>query len=354
MADKKDYICSRPFTEIEVMDGVHHLCCASWLKKPLPNYSNVFNAWNSVEANDIRDQILDGSYRYCDSNHCPFLHQLETIGDIGRIPPLVHKSKLTPILKENINKHISGIKTSPRSVTFSMDRSCNLKCPSCRLDLIIADSSKILKVKNDIQDIQDTYGHEVTSLYITGSGDPFISVGFRDFLRNFDSSKWPKLKYIHLHTNATKWNKKMWDSMKNVHPYVKSCEISVDAATRDTYENKTRLNGNWDELMENLKFIATIPNLTMIKPSFVVQQQNYKEMKMFYDLMIGIFGKRSTIYFGKIINWGTFSDDEFKQHQVHNPDHVEFQDFIKELNNTLPAENSFHNFGEYLQKQNLI
>ena len=34
----------------------------------------------------------------------------------------------------------------------------------------------------------------------------------------------------------------MWDSMPNVHKYVKSCEISIDAGTKDTYENKTRLD----------------------------------------------------------------------------------------------------------------
>ena len=44
----------------------------------------------------------------------------------------------------------------------------------------------------------------------------------------------------------------MWDSMPNVHKYVKSCEISIDAGTKDTYENKTRLGGNWENLMNNL------------------------------------------------------------------------------------------------------
>ena len=67
----------------------------------------------------------------------------------------------------------------------------------------------------------------------------------------------------------------MWDSMKSIHPYVKTCEISIDAATKDTYENKTRIGGDWDELINNLKFISTLPNLKKIKPSFVVQ--NHKQ-----------------------------------------------------------------------------
>ena len=50
----------------------------------------------------------------------------------------------------------------------------------------------------------------------------------------------------------------MWNSMKSIHPFVKVAEVSIDAATKDTYENKTRLNGNWDKLLDNLKFIAKL------------------------------------------------------------------------------------------------
>ena len=47
--------------------------------------------------------------------------------------------------------------------------------------------------------------------------------------------------------------------MKNIHKYVKSCEISIDSASKDIYENKVRLGGKWDDLIENLKYIATLP-----------------------------------------------------------------------------------------------
>jgi MoaA/NifB/PqqE/SkfB family radical SAM enzyme len=214
--------------------------------------------------------------------------------------------------------------------------------------MFIADSTKIKKVKQDIQDIEDAYGSEVNTLYITGSGDPFVSVGFRDFLRNFDKTKWPKLKSIHLHTNATRWNKEMWESMPNVHQYIKSCEISIDAGTKETYETKTRINGDWDVLLDNLKFISTIPTLSRIKTSFVVQQKNYKEMKLFYDLMYSIFGKKVNVFFGKITNWGTFSDEEYVTHQIWNESHPEYNDFINEVNSFLPIKYSYNNLQEFI------
>ncbi len=346
--DLKNYICEVPFSSLEIHDHQRFLCCASWLTKFLPEDTKPYDAWNSTEANDIRDSILDGSYRYCDDNHCPFIHQLKTFGELGRIYPIHHKDKLSSNLEEKIKKHKEGKLTSPQIVQFSMDRSCNLECPSCRLSMFIADSSRIKKVKQDIQDIEDAYGNEVNTLYITGSGDPFVSVGFRDFLRNFNKSKWPNLKSIHLHTNATRWNKEMWESMPNIHPYVKSCEISVDAGTKETYETKTRINGNWDVLLDNLKFISTIPTLSIVKTSFVVQQKNYKEMKLFYDLMYSIFGKKVNVFFGKITNWGTFTDEDFLSEQIWNESHPEYNEFVKEVNSFLPNNNSWSNLQEFI------
>ena len=108
----------------------------------------------------------------------------------------------------------------------------------------------------------------------------------------------------------------MWESMPNVHKYIKTCEISIDAATKDTYENKTRIGGNWDTLINNLKYINTIKTLNSIKTSFVVQYSNYNEMAEFYKVIRNIFGIRASIYFGRIINWGTFSEDVFVSKQI--------------------------------------
>lgn len=347
-AKKEDYICAVPFSSLEIHDRDRFLCCASWLKKYLPQNTTPKEAWNSEEAIDIRNSILDGSYRYCDSVQCPFLHQLETLGDLGRIVPLVKKSELTDNLKQKIQDHKDGVLV-PTTIQFSFDRTCNLECPSCRVQLFTANSKKIKEVQATIDQIQEQYSETTKVLYITGSGDPFVSVGFRNFLRNFDKIKWPNLKKIHLHTNATRWDKKMWDSMPNIHPYVQTCEISIDAGTKDTYENKTRIGGNWDKLIENLKFIATIKTLKSVKTSFVVQKHNYKEMKIFYDLMVSIFKDKSSVYFGKINNWGTFSDEEFKNHHVWNPTHPEYQQFLQEVNRTLPADQCFNNLQEFIK-----
>ena len=344
---KEKYICAVPFTSFEIQDKDNYLCCASWLTKPIPKSTSIKNSWNSVEANEIRESILDGSYKYCDENQCPFLNQVQKFGNKGKIEPLYLKDKLPKVLQQQIS-NFKNKKLEPEILQFSFDRSCNLECPSCRIGIITANSKKIKEVEATIQEIEDTYSTSITTLYITGSGDPFISVGFRNFLRNFNKEKYPNLKQIHLHTNATKWNKKMWSSMKNIHPYVKTCEISIDAGTKDTYENITRIGGKWDELIENLKFISTISTLKRIKPSFVVQKANYKEMKIFYQLMVHIFGNKANVFYGKVNNWGTFSEEEFNKIKVWDKKHPEHSNFLNEVNSTLPAKNAWSNLQEFI------
>lgn len=351
--DLKNYVCMVPFSSLEIHDKKRFLCCASWLEKYLPESTSPKDAWESDVAYNIRESVLDGSYKYCNKEQCPFLSQLLNFGEVGNTQTLIHKSNMSNEFKKRIKEHKNKT-IKPVTIQFSFDRTCNLKCPSCRVDLFTADKKKIENVKLTIDEIQTQYGDSVRTLYITGSGDPFVSVGFRDFLRNFDKSKWPKLHRIHLHTNATRWNKKMWDSMPNIHPYVKTCEISIDAATKDTYENEVRLGGNWDELIDNLKFISSIPTLKSVKTSFVVQTSNYKEMRQFYDLMYSIFGKKLNVYFGKIMNWGTFTEEEIGNHQVWKPSHPEHQDFLSELDKVMPQDNVWTNLQEFVKPSKSI
>jgi len=350
MFKTKDYICSVPFTALEVQEQSNYLCCASWLLKHLPKSNSVLESWNSKEANEIRESILDGSYRYCDDTQCPFLSQVKVEGNRGVNNPLVHRGNISSILKDKIN-NFKNNRLYPEIVQFSFDRSCNLKCPSCRIDFITSTGKKLKQVEATIEEIESYFSFNIKSLYITGSGDPFTSPSFRNFLRNFDKSKYPKLRNIHLHTNATKWNKKMWNSMKNIHPYVKSCEISIDAGTKETYETKTRLGGNWDELNRNLKFISTINTLKIIKTSFVVQQSNYKEMEIFYNNMVSYFGDRSQIFFGKINNWGTFSEEEFNTQKIWDKTHPEHLEFLEILNKVLPREFILSNMKEFIKEK---
>ena len=351
MRDLKNYICTAPFVNIEIHNQAIFMCCPTWLPNNIaPDMEKPLDeVWNSEEAKEIRKSIHDGSYKYCDKKQCPFLSELLNNKKLNNVNPIVERKDTPSYITDNYNAETGEMNVGPSVIQFAFDRTCNYKCPSCRVDLIVESSKGIERVKATLLEIETKFAKYLSTMFITGSGDPFVSVGFRDFLRTFDPKKYPKLKNIHLHTNASMWNEKMWDSMKNVWPYVKSCEISIDAGTRETYENKTRLGGNWDNLIGNLHFIAKIPVLKYIKTSFVVQDSNYAEMETFLKLMKSIFSKKVHVFFGKINNWDTFTEGQFKLKKVWDIDHPEHDFFKKEFNKVWRDTQVFHNMYEFIE-----
>src|SRR5690349_32657 len=81
MTDISKLFCSKPFSWFEVTrgatatEGEVYVCCPSWLPKTIGNLlpSSVAEVWNSEAAVDIRKSILDGSFKYCKEEHCPYL-----------------------------------------------------------------------------------------------------------------------------------------------------------------------------------------------------------------------------------------------------------------------------------------
>ena len=351
----KNYTCLVPFMRLEIHHKQNFMCCPSWIKKELPNNVPLDELWNSEEAKEIRASVLDGSFKFCDTNLCPFLKDVINNKN-KKSGHVTHESLLTGEFREIFDKKITTIPTSKvKEINFSFDRSCNFKCPSCRTDYIVANTERQQGITATISEIEDVYSESVEMLYISGTADAFASASYRNYLRNFDSSKYKKLKKIHLHTNGSLWNEEMWESVKNIHKYVKTCEISIDAGTKDTYENKTRIGGNWETLIKNLNFIATIESLTYIKISFVVQDTNYKEMREFYDIVSSIFKRKIDIFYGRILNWGTFDSEQFLQKDVADERNVNHLDFVKEFNKIYNLPNVSHNLHEFIEiKKRLI
>ncbi len=343
MIDKEKYICTVPFSYTEVFDDRQYLCCPSWLNVDIWDGNGIKSSFNSKKANDVRGSILDGSYKYCNHIQCPYLSGMKN----GKL-----SKKFIEKTKESI-KQFQKI-TQPSIVNFCFDRSCNFQCPSCRNELInyLGNDRKSVDLK--LKEIENEISTEIKRLYLSGSADPFYSKSFRQFLINLDSKKFKNLKSIHLHTNASLWNEDMWEKMKSVHSFVNSCEISIDAATKETYETKTRIGGNWETLLDNLKFITKIPTIKFYSFSFVVQDTNYTEMYDFYRMIETYMKVRKDkikweVKTNVITNWGTYDESTFTKKDVSNPLHEKFSDFLMELDKIKNLPNIVHNFHHLYQ-----
>ena len=348
MIDKSKLICVTPFTYSELFDDKQFLCCPSWLKEDIYETNSIKDNFNSKKAQEIRNSILDGSYKYCDSVQCPHLNALNQDKLIdGRFVPKNKESldRYTPISQINM-------------VNFCFDRSCNLQCPSCRSELINYLGKDRDGVDDKLRQVNEELSGTIKKLYLSGSADPFFSKSFRQFLIDFDPTKYPNMERIHIHTNGILWTEKLWNRMKAIHPFVKSCEISIDAATKDTYENKTRIGGDWNVLLKQLDFIINIPTINIYSFSFVVQDSNYKEMYDFCNLIHNLNWKTKKtikIFFNHMTNWGTFSESEYLSKDVSNPNHELYEDFLIELKRMNTQKNVSHNLNHLLEnKINII
>ena len=66
--DLKNYICNVPFTSLEIHNNVCFVCCPSWLPNKVElNEIPLKDVYNSEPIVDIRNSILDGSFKYCNN-----------------------------------------------------------------------------------------------------------------------------------------------------------------------------------------------------------------------------------------------------------------------------------------------
>ena len=345
MIAKDKYICATPFGYTEVFDDKQFLCCPGWLKEDIYETPSIKDNFNSQKSQKIRESILDGSYKYCDENQCPHLSAFKQNKFIDDRFVLKNKESLERY------KPISKINT----VNFCFDRSCNLQCPSCRSELINYLGKDRNGVDEKLRQVNEEISKTIKRLYLSGSADPFFSKSFRQFLINFDPIKYPKMKSIHIHTNGILWTEQLWERMKTIHPFVKSCEVSIDAATKDTYETKTRIGGNWNSLIKQLDFIINIPTITNYIFSFVVQDNNYTERYDFYKLITDLnwkYNKNFSIFFNHITNWGTYSESEYLDKDVSNKENKLHLDFFKQLESIHNKNRVTHNFHHLIQPLN--
>jgi len=333
MGNTSNKFCNKPFDHFETQgNGQAALCCPSWLKyftPPLNKNYSVKEAFNNDDVKEIRRSILDGSFRYCNHELCPHIKS-------NSLPlrDSVEDKRHRDIIDNNIIDDLS-----PVFYNLCHDKSCNLSCPSCRKKTFSITSGPAYERSSEIQEqlIEGIFNkpHDRYCLIsVTGSGDPFGSKIFRDFLFNVDGSNFPKV-FFNLQTNGVLFNEKTWEKMSKIQKNINTVIVSIDAATEDTYKI-TRRGGRWGKLQENLAFLSSLRRRKMINQlrlDFVVQQANYKEMIDFVKL-----GKRlgvDKVYFSKIINWGTFTEEEYNHHCVLREGHVEFKGLLEVLKDAI-------------------
>lgn len=323
----KRQICTKPFEWMEIFNqpasGELYLCCPWWLPKSLGNASEVDarELWQSDLASEIRQSVIDGSYKYCSKEFCPYVAS-----------PNAPESPIKMVDEEEYAGYQLAVSQpelylpAPKTMNCAYDRSCNLQCPSCRNEIIQASKPDRDEYEVMIRKILDSFAEDLGTLYVTGSGDPFASRHLWQLLSSDISKKYPSLNF-RLHTNAIKFTESRWQKMVHLHGRIEMIEISIDGGRKESYEIN-RYPAQWEELLERMAFVAGIraqyPDMNL-KLNYVVQANNWRDMKVL--IALGNDWGVDVIKFSKIVNWGTYSPTEYRDVCIHEPVHAEYEAF---------------------------
>jgi len=305
-------VCARPFHTVSIFpNGYCITCCPAYIN----NYAigNVLNqsfadAWNSVNAKNLRKSLLREDYSFCDLNTC-----IQT--------ELTEKSQIYEYFKDE-NQTVK----MPDTIYMGWDYDCNVACITCRNNII----------KNDEKSLEALHAIEAPILeacktaklfYTSGNGDPFGSVYAKNLIKKVAEIN-PEIKF-YIHTNGILCTEKMCEELK-IKDRIQNVIFSIHASCKETYDKIVRY-GNFDRVLENLEWISELKRKGQVKTfimAFVVHKLNYKDMPDFVRLAERFDAKASFRYYRQ---WANNTEYKYEDMAVFEKQHKEYPQFISIL-----------------------
>lgn len=324
-AHLKGRFCRMPFEKLVLQSDGAHLCCPSYLPMVVGDVKTqtLDEIWNSEKAIEVRRSIIDGDFRYC-TDLCPEISQ-GTLWMTEDVPPEVYG----PAAEARSSPMASG----PKHLSLLYDRTCNLSCPSCRVSLIVATRQEREEFQGILERVIRPALGSVKMLELAG-GEILASHHLRSVVASIDHQQTPDLR-VAIVTNATLFDRQAWDALRNIHGMIHLIYTSLDAASKEVFE-ELRRGGVWEPTLRNVELISSLRRQGEIEEFgilFVVQTRNFQDMKDFVRL-----GQRlgcDRVMFHELVNFGTYSELEFEKRSIVAPDHPRHQELLAELRDPL-------------------
>ena len=293
--------CYSPFRYLQIQtEGSVYPCCGDmWATENIGNiyYNNPNKIWNSKRARIFRLSIINKTYAFCNLNNCPL--ELNKFEDN------------TPR-----EKHICESEY-PEEICVAFDKTCNLKCKSCR-NSSVNENNNANKQKMYDKIIKKFFKNKwltkADKLVMSSQGEVFFSNAYKKILF---SNELKKRKSITIHTNGILLNQENIDKLCEQYEDI-SFYISLDSITDKIYEN-IRFGGKMKILKRNLELLSKAKQEGKIREVnilCVLQKSNFKELPEMAKFVIDL--KFDTFDISKICNWGTYTDKEFNEISMYD------------------------------------
>jgi radical SAM protein with 4Fe4S-binding SPASM domain len=316
-------ICARPFRYIDILpDGEVFPCTAHFT-----NYSfgNVFKdsfdeVWNGEKAREFRRSIINGTYKYCKRQFCLIACNQNSTDDFDFYP------------KEGVKcNQFSEISPLPKTVKFSHDFQCNVRCVMCRDKQIYNAPEIVEKLDEKINTVFCPICQNATSVILNGCGEALASKHMRNLIKAI-AIKYPRIKF-HLLTNGLLVDKENLEELKIIDK-IRNITFSLHAANKKTYE-KIVLDSDYDRLMRNIEWaheMLKAGKFGKISISVIVSIINYKEMVDLVKL-----AKKNDAYINFIahVKWDTQLGRRVKKADIFEKKHLFYNSFVKIMQNDI-------------------
>ncbi len=250
--------------------------------------------YNSPLARIIKLSSLNGSFCLCNLRKCQ-----DADFTAGKLAPT--------------DRYLTS--PFPRYVSISTDRSCNLKCGSCRESFYAADAATTQQIMGLHQRLLASgWLEKAETVTMCTMGEIFYSPAYRQLLVDLAQRR----QQISIQSNGTLINAQNLTWLVNKYREV-NFSISIDAATAATYQ-KLR-GGDFQQLLRNLTMLGDLRlegKILWLQFCFVVQNDNWREMLDFVALAKKLHVDR--IRFVPLENWHTYSAREWRRRNIikHN------------------------------------
>ena len=328
----KGKFCSAPFDIMQIDEDGDVMLCGCQLHMPYV-IGNIYkdtlqNIWLGEKAAQVRQAVVDEDFTYCN-------------WACSNLPILSDRPQILPALLD-----------FPKIIKIDLDRSCNLKCPSCRESVIIEKHSSKIEKQTELYNEIIKWARENPNTQISiiplSSGEIFASHSGLQFLSALMGYPYDNIR-LNITTNGTLLNKNQ-KLIKNIKHLINNIGISLDAATPETYSIVR--GGDWQELMLGLEFIQSIV-MSPLWFSFCIQKNNCHEIKLFAELANKF---NAHITYQKLLNWGHWDITWWHENNVFDRNQDTFNSALndlKEVKEKYPNQVSLvAELTKYLNKKN--
>lgn len=292
------------------------VCACPWTNLPLCGNlvkDDVYHIFHSKAMEQLHESMIDGSYRYCIHDSCPFLANelpLEEYGmwiDTDRPPEW------------------------PSKLSISFEQNCNYRCTVCyeKLNHHQGEDEKTLNIiENKLTEVLP----HIKNIGGNGRAELFCSPRTLSILSKWEPND-PENAEAELETNGSLFDEKNWEKISNLGKYYLKVHITVMSFENSTYQYLSGAKIPVERVLDNLRFAKSLREkgiINCLELATVVQEANFRTLPDFTRRCIEEFGAdkvrlrrfNPNVCQPKYINW--FWD-------IRNPEHPYFSEYQKVL-----------------------